>query len=99
MVNRNQTRKVKGSPASLRVRLPLLRSINDRKVLEAVTSLKNKGYVGIPSLKEIAAEIALLGHEVVPTPGNISNAIASLEEKQYLKRDVAVLAQEGGAQL
>ena len=77
-------------------RRTMLRSTVDRRVLKALTSMKGDGRTGIPSLREIAAEIEKLGYES-PTQGDISRALKSLEEKQYILRDLTVLAQEGGA--
>jgi hypothetical protein len=77
-------------------RRTMLNSTVDRRVLQALTSLKDGGKTGIPSLREIAAEIERIGYEA-PTQPNISRALKSLEEKQYILRDLTVLAQEGGA--
>lgn len=96
MVSKTNTRKVKGTPAQTKARLPLLTSASEQKVFAAVKSLKNKGSVGIPRQAEIAAEIEALGHDV-PDSGLISRAMASLEEKGYIRRDLEVLTQEGGA--
>ncbi|MFL6314748.1 MAG: hypothetical protein ACJ71W_21800 [Terriglobales bacterium] len=74
----------------------LLRSTVDRRVLQALSSIKEKGGTGIPALRDISAEIELLGYET-PTPADISRALKSLETKGYILRDLTVLAQEGGA--
>jgi hypothetical protein len=96
MVKKSNGRKAKAKAASQPPILPLLTSASDQKVWAAVRSLKNKGHVGIPSQAEIAAEIQSLGHEV-PDPSLISRAMSSLEEKGYIRRELEVLAQEGGA--
>lgn len=96
MVKKSNARKVKAKAASQPPILPLLTSASEQKVLAAVKSLKNKGSVGIPRQAEIAAEIESLGHDV-PDPSLISRAMSSLEEKGYIRRELEVLAQEGGA--
>jgi DNA-binding MarR family transcriptional regulator len=77
-------------------RRALLRSTVDRRVLQALSSLKECGKTGIPSIREISTEIDRIGYES-PTNSDISRALKSLEEKGYIRRDLEVLAQEGGA--
>lgn len=96
MVKKIKTRKTKAKAAVRTSLLPLLTSASEQKVLAAVKSLKNKGSVGIPRQAEIAAEIQSLGHDV-PDHSLISRAMSSLEVKGYIRRELEVLAQEGGA--
>jgi DNA-binding MarR family transcriptional regulator len=96
MVKNIKTRKAKAKSASRPPILQLLTSASEQKVLAAVKSLKTKGSVGIPRQAEIADEIKALGHDV-PDHSLISRAMSSLEEKGYIRRELEVLAQEGGA--
>lgn len=68
-----------------------LLGVSEQLVYLAVVSLKKKGRVGIPSLREIETEIeTLYGPQI--SQKTISRVLRRLEDKGHVRRTLEVLA-------
>jgi len=79
--------------ANGRIRNNALRllGVSEQLVYLALASLKKRGRVGIPSLREIESEIEMLyGPQI--SQKNISRVLRRLEEKGHIRRRLEVLA-------
>jgi len=79
--------------ANGRIRNNALRllGVSEQLVYFALASLKKRGRVGIPSLREIESEIEMLyGPQI--SQKNISRVLRRLEEKGHIRRRLEVLA-------
>ena len=68
-----------------------LLGVSEQLVYLALASLKKRGRVGIPSLREIESEIEMLyGPQI--SQKTISRVLRRLEEKGHIRRRLEVLA-------